>query len=89
MNKSEHRQGTNKKTSKKHTLQYRNSLALPEHTKNIAQRLQRMNAIFGQLFSDENFVTLLRAESLTSIPIYLKPVLQDARGRDETGHEIV
>jgi len=66
------------------TVQVKNTLALPGRAKTVAESLQRANAVFRELFSDENFVTLLQAESLTTIPTYLNPLLKEARN----GHEI-
>jgi hypothetical protein len=40
-----------------------------------------LNRIFLKLFSDENFVTLLRAESMTAMPAYLQPLVKE--GTDE------
>ena len=62
----------------------KNTLALPDRAKTVAMGLQRLKAVFGELFSDENFTTVLEAESLTTIPAYLGPTLEEARN----GHEI-
>ena len=66
------------------TVQVKNTLALPGRAKTVAESLQRVNAVFRELFSDENFITLLQAESLTTIPNYLNSLLKEARN----GHEI-
>jgi ParB family chromosome partitioning protein len=65
------------------TVQVRNSLALPERAATAAKLLCNLNAAFGELFADENFVTLLRAESLTTIPSYLRQVFDEAKSRHE------
>jgi hypothetical protein len=65
------------------TVQVRNSLALPERAATAAKLLRNSNAVFGDLFADENFVTLLQAESLTTIPSYLKVIFDEAKIRHE------
>jgi hypothetical protein len=65
------------------TVQVRNSLALPERAATAAKLLCNSNAVFGELFADENFVTLLQAESLTTIPSYLRQVFDEAKNRHE------
>ena len=54
-------------------LQY--TLTLPRRAELVSRHLGVLNRIFVGLFSDENFVTLLRAESMT-IPVYLKVLLE-------------
>ena len=63
-------------------LQY--TLTLPSRAELVSRHLRVLNRIFVRLFSDENFVTLLRAESLTSVPVYLKLLLE----KHTSGHEI-
>lgn len=65
------------------TVQVRNSIALPAKAATVAAYQRSIDAIFRNLFSDENFVTLLEAESL-AVPGYLSPLLEEARN----GHEI-
>jgi hypothetical protein len=72
------------KKTRRQTVQVKNALALPERAAAVAQCLQRANAAFVELFSDENFVTLLRAESMTTIPKYLMAIFEKATD----GHEI-
>lgn len=55
------------------------SAALPKRAAFVEQQLSLVNSIFRELFSDENLRTLMRAESLTSVPVYFKPLLEDAR----------
>jgi hypothetical protein len=55
-------------------------LALPERATLVARNLRLLNTTLAKLFSDENFVTLLRAESIT-IPIYLKPLFEEGTRR--------
>lgn len=38
-----------------------------------------LRTIFGKILSDEHFVTLLRAESMTTMPTYLKSLLEGKR----------
>ena len=54
-------------------------LALPQQVTWTADHLARFRSIFGRLFRDENFVTLLRAESLAMIPEHLADLF-DADG---------
>jgi len=48
--------------------------AVPKRANLVAQHLRTLKENFETLFSDENFVTLLRAESMARVPIYLHPV---------------
>ena len=52
------------------------STALPLRAAVVAKHLDTFSVIFTRLFSDEHFVTLLRAESMGSIPGFLKLKLQ-------------
>ena len=61
-----------------HVLYAAYSTALPERAVFVKQQLSVINRIFKKLFGDENFRTLMRAESLT-IPVYFKVLLEDAR----------
>jgi hypothetical protein len=65
------------------TVQVKNTMALPGRAKTVATCLQRVNAVFRKLFSDENFITILEAESLTTIPGYISPLLEEARNGNE------
>ncbi len=69
-----------------HAVHYAYALALPKRAYSVARHLEMFNATFKKLFSDENFVTLLRAESMTTIPIHLKPLFEEEQNR---AHEIV
>ena len=57
-------------------LQY--TLTLPTRAELVSRHLGVLNRVFLRLFGDENFVTLLRAESLTNVPVYLKLLLEKA-----------
>jgi hypothetical protein len=59
-----------------HAVYERYSTALPLRAGLVAKHLDTFNGIFSKLFSDEHFVTLLRAESMSSIPRFLKLMLQ-------------
>jgi len=72
------------KKTRRQTVQVTNTLALPERAEAVAQRLEQVNAVFADLFSDENFVTLLRAESMTTIPRYLMALFEKATDGHET-----
>jgi hypothetical protein len=81
--RKEYRQRAKTKV-KVETVRVRNTKALPERAQSVAKNLEAMNAVFGYLFGDENFITLLEAESLTALPRYLQPLYEEARD----GHEI-
>jgi len=49
------------------------SRAVPERAALVDRHLTLLICVFRKLFSDENFVTLLRAESITAIPTFLAP----------------
>jgi hypothetical protein len=51
-------------------------LDVPKRVDRVARDLQLLNSTFATLFSDENFVTLLRAESMTA-PTYFKPLVKE------------
>jgi hypothetical protein len=52
-------------------------LALPKRADVVARCRHVLNTTFSKLFADENFVTLLRAESITDVPICLKSVFEE------------
>lgn len=62
--------------------------ALPNLASATTKRLQMLTGVLSQLFSDENFVTLLEAESMTAIPATLRSTFEAARKGHESGHEI-
>lgn len=62
-----------------HSVHVEYTVALPKRADLVARHLYLLNAIFGRLLSDENFVTLLRAESRTTIPMYLKQLLEEEK----------
>jgi hypothetical protein len=64
-------------------VQVRNSLALPERAATAATLPCTLKTVFGELFADEKFVTLLQAESLTTIPSHLRQVFDEAKTRHE------
>jgi hypothetical protein len=59
-----------------HFLYAEYSAALPKRATFVAKQLSTINSIFKKLFADDNFRTLLRAESETGVPVYLKPILE-------------
>lgn len=79
------RRGRSPKAAKHESLRARNTRALPERAEATARNVQIIAATFRALFADENFVTLLEAEALTEIPVWLKPILEQARQEDEIG----
>lgn len=62
-----------------HRLHTAYSTALPERAAFVERQLTVINSVFKTLFSDENFRTLMRAESLAAVPVYFKSLLEDAR----------
>ena len=58
------------------TARIRESRALPVRAQEISLALLEMDAIFMRLYSDENFITLLQAESLTEIPSRCERILK-------------
>jgi hypothetical protein len=73
-----------RKKIKVQTLRVKQTLALPDRADSVAKGLGILNGVFREVFSDENFVTLLRAESMTAIPEYLRPLAEGARDEHET-----
>lgn len=73
-----------KKKIKVQTVRVKYTSALPGRADSAAERLRVLNEILKSLFSDENFITLLQAESMTEIPEYLGPLVEGARD----GYEI-
>jgi len=68
---------------KRITVQVRNTLALPRRAETTERLLRNLRSIFFELFGDENFITLLRAESETTIPEYLRTALEQAKKRHD------
>ena len=66
------------------TKRVRTARALPELADLAAKKLEMLRSVLSELFTDENFVTLLEAESLTAIPAVLRSAFEEARN----GHEI-
>jgi hypothetical protein len=66
-----------------HVVYEEYSIALPKRAKLVADHLSGLKKIFRTLFSDENFLTLLQAEAVTTIPACLKPQLEEARSEHE------
>ena len=76
-----------KRTARKgHFVYAAYSAALPERGAFVERELSLVNSIFRKLFLDENFRTLMRAESLTAAPAYFKPLLEDARKHAQENH---
>jgi len=73
----------NKRPIKRITIQVRNTLALPRRAEATARLLRDLRSIFTEFFSDENFITLLQAESRTTLPGYLRTTLEQAKGRHD------
>jgi hypothetical protein len=66
------------------TSRVRDTRALPGRAASVGKSLQLLCSVFRTLFSDENFLTLLEAETLVAIPVCLKPHFEEGR----TGYEI-
>lgn len=60
----------------------RYSRTLPQRAQFVARSLAVLNTAFATLFADDNFVTLLRAESVT-IPTPLLPLLEEQVRRSD------
>lgn len=75
--------GVPKRTIRGQATHLYQTMALPERVASTAKRLELLKNIFGRLFADEHFVTLLRAESITTVPGYLAPLPEKARGSRE------
>ncbi len=73
-----------KRAIKRISVQFRNTLALPHRAEATERLLHNLRNIFAELFGDENFITLLQAESRTTIPEYLRTALEEA----EKDHDI-
>lgn len=58
-----------------HLIHVRYMEAVPKRADLVVRHLRTVKQIFETLFADENFVTLLRAESMTMVPVYLQPLL--------------
>jgi hypothetical protein len=54
-----------------HAAHVEYTAALPKRADLVARHLEILNVTFENLLSDEHFLTLLRAESMTTIPHYL------------------
>jgi hypothetical protein len=72
---------TRKRAIRGITVQIRNTVALPRRAEITAELLRHLRELFCDLFADENFITLLQAESRTMIPEYLRNVLYEAKSR--------
>lgn len=59
------------------------TVALPQRASFAAACVRNLNEVFRELFADENFMTLLRAESLTMIPAYLMQLVEEGKETDE------
>jgi hypothetical protein len=66
-----------------HAIYKQYSIELPKRAELLAYHLARVKETFGKLFPDENFLTLLEAEGMSTIPAYLWPLLQEARSEHE------
>lgn len=67
------------------TARLKYSAALPVRAQETADALAQLARIFEPLFGDENFITLLRAETLTTVPAYLYPLVEKGRAEHEIG----
>jgi hypothetical protein len=59
-----------------HLIHVRYMEAVPKRATQVAQHLHTLDRVFSALFADENFVTLLRAETMTRVPAYFQPLLK-------------
>jgi hypothetical protein len=70
--------------AKGETVRIKNTKALSERARWVGKNLEAINAVFGHFFEDENFITLLEAESLTAVPRHLQPLFEEVRVGNET-----
>ncbi len=80
--KKVHRERVKRRTTKYtavtgHFYYAKYSAALPVRADLVRNYLDNLNSVFRVLFSDENFVTLMRAESIT-IPVYFRRLLEES-----------
>lgn len=59
-------------TSNSHADRLESAIGLDRRAEFAQAHLERLQGIFKTLLADENFLTLLRAESIKTIPHYLK-----------------
>jgi hypothetical protein len=62
-----------------HLIHVRYMEAVPKRAALVAQHLRTLNGVFATLLSDENFVTLLRAESMMGVPACFHPLLKEEK----------
>jgi hypothetical protein len=60
------RQTHGKKVQQSQRIRF--ALDLPKRSEAVAGQLQILDEALGRFFGDENFVTLLEAESMTTVP---------------------
>jgi hypothetical protein len=65
------------------TIQTWNTRELPDRAARVNGCLCSFEVTFRNLLSDENFLTLLQAESMTMIPEFLRAILNEAKIRHE------
>jgi hypothetical protein len=66
-----------------HAVNVEYTVTLPARAELVGCQLAVLNTVFERLFADENFRTLLRAESMTTVPACLRPLLEGKRCGDE------
>jgi len=59
-----------------HLLHVKYMEAVPKRLSLVSRHLRMLKETFETLFSDENFVTLLKAEGLGTLPTYLAERIQ-------------
>jgi hypothetical protein len=73
---------SNKKTGRQNQ-RIRFALALPKRSETVSSQLLILDDVLGHFFADENFVTLLEAESLTAVPSRYQALFEDvSRGNE-------
>ena len=87
MTKASHTRKKPKRTTiTGHRLHAAYSTALPDQMAYVERQLTVIKSVFKKLFSDENFRTLMKAESLVAVPIYFKSLVEDARKHASEDH---
>jgi hypothetical protein len=72
---------SNKK--KRQSQRVRFALALPTRSEDVAHQLLILDDVLRLLFADENFVTLLEAESMTAVPARYQALFEEVSHGNE------
>ena len=73
------------KKSKCESQRIRFARALPTRSEAVAKQLLVLDEVLGHFFADENFITLLEAESMTAVPNRYQALFEEASRGNEIG----